>query len=174
MQVQRCIDNIRVAGKRFRNIYIWLYFSELDQIFLLFHLYSSVAQTSTRLCSKIHLIWFKSESIISHEKREWSKSNVTNISIWSMVTISAQTHCKSSKNPTKQDTSSKIFPFSLLFLGLKTTTNKVVNGVQHTWRGWWPYFILKHLWQLVLTSPLWLTDYWLSFRPDERSGYRTV
>ena len=48
-----------------------LYFSELDQIFHLFHLYTSVAQFSTNFCPKIfYLIRFELESVISLEIRE--------------------------------------------------------------------------------------------------------
>ena len=43
-------------------------FSEFDGIFQLFHLYSSVAQLSTSLCQKMHLISFKLES--------WNKGGV--------------------------------------------------------------------------------------------------
>ena len=45
------------------------YFSQLNEIFQLLHLYGSVAQTSTSLCLKICLIWSNSE-----------KLNVTNVS----------------------------------------------------------------------------------------------
>ena len=56
-------------------------FSELDPIFQLFHLYSSVAKSPINLCPKIQLIWSQSESVISHEIREGPKSNATNVSI---------------------------------------------------------------------------------------------
>ena len=41
------------------------YFSELDQIYQLFYLYSSVAQMSIRLSPNSHWIRSKSESVIS-------------------------------------------------------------------------------------------------------------
>ena len=65
-------------------------FSELDEIFQIFH---SITQSSTSLCPKLHLIRSEFESGFTLEIREGSKSNVTNVSIWSKATICAQTHC---------------------------------------------------------------------------------
>ena len=57
----------------------FFYFSEL--LFQLFYLYSSIAKSSTSSFPKIHLIWSKSESVISLEIREGSKSIVKNVSV---------------------------------------------------------------------------------------------
>ena len=50
------------------------YFSELDKIFQLFHLNSSIVQLSTTLGPKIHLIRSESESMIMLEMGDVSKS----------------------------------------------------------------------------------------------------
>ena len=43
----------------------FFHFLELDQIFQLFYLHNSGAQLFTSLCPKSHLIWSKSELVIS-------------------------------------------------------------------------------------------------------------
>ena len=70
-----------------------VFFSDLDEIIQLFYLYSSVAQSSISYNPKIHLIRSKWEWVISLEIKEESKSNVTNVVIWSMAIIRARTHC---------------------------------------------------------------------------------
>ena len=48
----------------------------------------------------------------------------------------ADTLCTVDAPDIKRNTCSKIFPFSLLFLSVKITINKAVNGLLLIWRGW--------------------------------------
>ena len=59
--------------KRIQHTLGFFCFSEIDKIFWLFHLYSSVFQSSINVTPKIHFIRSKSESIISLEVRKGSK-----------------------------------------------------------------------------------------------------
>ena len=75
--LQHALESLEIyPTKMKRKQMVFFSFLELDQIFRLLHLYSSVAQSSTSICPKIHLIRSKLESVISLEK-----SNVTNVSI---------------------------------------------------------------------------------------------
>ena len=93
-------------------------FSELDQIFKLLHvhLYISVAHLSTSLCPKIHLIWAKSESVISLEiwEGQYRMSQMFQYEVWSP---SARRHIvnRCIAPDRKRNACSKIFPFSLPF-----------------------------------------------------------
>ena len=115
------IPDKKKKKKKKRNAYSrFFHFSERDKIFQLFRLYRSVAQSSPSLCPKMHLIWSRTESVISLEVTEGSKSNVTNGSISSMVTISTQTYCTPSTQPTKRNTCSKVFTYNLPILSVKS------------------------------------------------------
>ena len=56
--------------KETHTVCFFFWFSEFDQIFQLFHLYSSVAKLGISVCRKIYPIRSKSESVIRLEIRE--------------------------------------------------------------------------------------------------------
>ena len=115
----------------------FFHFLELDQIFQLFYLHNSGAQLFSSLCPKSHLIWSKSELVISGVTMECHKCfnmkyghHQCTDTLYTVDTPNI-----------KRNTCSKIFPFNLPFLG--------VNSVQLIWCGWCSYFILKHLASLL-------------------------
>lgn len=95
-----------------RNAYRRDFFAILE-LFQLFHLYCSVAQLPIKLCPKIYLVGSILESVISLGIRDGSKSNVTYVLVWRIVTTRAQAHCPLSTHLTNRRKSySKILLFS--------------------------------------------------------------
>ena len=73
-----CDFCIREKKRKTRRFF---YFSDLNEIFQKFYLYSTVAQSFTGLCPENQLIQSKSELVISFQMRKGSKSYATNVSI---------------------------------------------------------------------------------------------
>ena len=142
---------------------LWFGAYVYSQVFLFFGVGSNSSAISfIQFCRQIIHQFMPENSFdsvqIGVRNQSWnkggSKSNVTNVSIWSMGFIRAQTLCIPLTHPTEKETNTvRFFPFSNHF-SEAVTINKIVDGVHIAALILWHSILILPLFQDSLLTPL--------------------